>query len=272
MFDFQDYRKYIDRKIADFPRKGHGIRTKIAVAMGCKPAYLTNVLSGKAHLSLEQAHRLNRFFTHQDEESDFFMLLVESARAGTEELRQYFQKKIDRIKKKRQLLHQRIRESASALEPKHRSTYYSQWYYAAIHMAVMLQELRTREMLSQALAIPPSTITRAVRELIGMGLLTEKNGKLETTEKQMHLPANTPEVQQHHRNWRLYAAARPEHDPEKDLHYTGISALSEADFQKIRERLMSEISSIRRVVEKSPEQRVVCLNLDWFEVGSGSRT
>jgi hypothetical protein len=48
------------------------MKGKMAKAAGCHTAFISQVLNGSLHLSLEQAARLNSFFQHTKDEARFF--------------------------------------------------------------------------------------------------------------------------------------------------------------------------------------------------------
>src|SRR5687768_11246698 len=97
VFDYRDYKKYLNDFIKNQASGGHGYRSKIAEALRCHITYISQVLNKDAHFSLEQADELNSFLGHTKDESHYFLLLVQVARAGTHSLRSKFQEQIDLI-------------------------------------------------------------------------------------------------------------------------------------------------------------------------------
>jgi hypothetical protein len=71
--------------------KGHGYKSAMARAMACQSAYVSRVLKDQASFSLEQAERLTRLFSHSHLESKYFLTMVARDRAGTPELRNFFE-------------------------------------------------------------------------------------------------------------------------------------------------------------------------------------
>ena len=59
IFDYRDYRDFVNEFISEQPIRGHGVRSRMAKAMGCQLAYFSQVLHRKAHLSLDQGLKLN---------------------------------------------------------------------------------------------------------------------------------------------------------------------------------------------------------------------
>lgn len=91
-----DYRILLRRKLDD---QGRGSRDRLSRFAKMQPAYLSMVLSGKHHFSLEQAERVAEFFEMKSAEKDFFLILVQIVRAGSDELREYFKLKLEELSK-----------------------------------------------------------------------------------------------------------------------------------------------------------------------------
>src|SRR4051812_2756633 len=95
VFDYKDYKIYLAEALAYRRHRERGAQARLAEAIHCQSAYLSMVLKGSAHLSLEQAQGTNVFFGHGELAAHVFLLLVQGARAGTPALRTYFRKQLD---------------------------------------------------------------------------------------------------------------------------------------------------------------------------------
>ena len=87
IYQYRDYKKYLHDYIQSQPGKGYGFRSRIAETTHCDTAYVSQVLRQNAHFSLEQAEDLNDLLGHTQDESEYFLLLIQLARAGTPKLR-----------------------------------------------------------------------------------------------------------------------------------------------------------------------------------------
>src|SRR5262245_14806797 len=108
VFEFSDYKDYLKAWIHNQPRGGRGARSKLASALKCHTAYVSQVLNQEAHLSLEQAEEFNALAPHPPEQSEYFLLLVQLARAGTPLLKARLRKQIESMQQKRLLLRNRV--------------------------------------------------------------------------------------------------------------------------------------------------------------------
>ncbi len=74
VFEFRNYRAYILHRISQMPKGGRGVRIALAKAVSSPVSHISQVLNGLTHLSLEQAELMNKFWGHNEEETDFFFI------------------------------------------------------------------------------------------------------------------------------------------------------------------------------------------------------
>lgn len=85
VYEFKDYRKFLIQALGG-ESKRTGQRGALAEHLGCQSAYLSQVLKGVANFNLEQAFKVNQFFGHDPQASEYFLNLVQLERAGTRQL------------------------------------------------------------------------------------------------------------------------------------------------------------------------------------------
>lgn len=175
VFDHREYVSYLSERLGDEGRRS-GKRLASAKAMGCHPAYLSRIMKRQADLSLEQADRLNEHFAHSEDESHFFFLLVQKARAGSKRLRFYFQDQLEKVAGNRQIIKNRVKDRAK-LTPSHEAIYYSHWHYSAIHVLLAVDALRTADALAEYLHLPRERIVNVLDFLSDAGLAEYRDGK-----------------------------------------------------------------------------------------------
>lgn len=267
IFEFLDYRAYLESKTGVTGTR-KGIKTAIAQALRCQTTYVSQIIHGRANLSLEQAHNLNDFFSHSKEEAYFFLLLVQKERAGTKALENHFQEQIDEILKKRLILTQRLGPK-EVLSEIHQSTYYSSWLYPAVHIALTIPELRTRESLAKHFGIPVRRVTEALDFLITTGLIVETESGYSVTQAQIRLGNDSKNIFKHHTNWRLQAAESLDREQITDLHYSGVVSLSTADVVKIKNIFLDSIKKSQEIIRDSKEQELCAIVIDLFNLRRG---
>jgi uncharacterized protein (TIGR02147 family) len=265
VFQFDDYKAYLEASIQGLPRRGYGFKSRIAEAMGCKTAYVAQVLGGSAHFSLEQAESLNTLLKHSDPEGEFFLLLVQLARAGTEKLRQRFRSQIEAQRARHSNLKHRFR-ATTTLEERDLYAFFGVWYFNAIQLAASIPRLRDKSKLMSSLGLSEELVNEALEFLMSRGLIEESKGRLVPGQTRVFIGKDSPILKAHHANWRAKAVQSLDQATEKDLHFTSVYSLSAKDAARIRERLVREIEAVRAIVKDSPEEQLSTLTLDFFRV------
>lgn len=261
LFEHETYKPYLAEKAEE-----RGAKAAWADALGCQRGYITAVVGGSAHFSLEQAERLARFFGLTEEESDYFLLLIQKDRAGTDSLRAYFEGKLREMRERRQMLRTRYRDTRE-LTLEQRVQFYSSWVYSAVHVC-LFAGMRTREEIAMRLALPPARVNEIVEFLMEAGFVREKkDGTLEGHFPRTFLAGDSPLIKKHHLNWRLRAMQSVEDDRPTDLHYSSNFSVSVEDYARVREALLATIDRFKKTVADSREESEVCaLTLDLFRL------
>lgn len=262
VFNYDSSLKYINEVIDS---KGHGYKATVAKAVGCQSAYVSRVLSGQALFSLEQAERLNELFLHSEREETFFMNLVQRDRAGTQELRKYFNKILDSLRSERLDL-KKSGAAFSEITDQDRYVYYSSWLYSAVYVLTSVPAYQDVTLIAEHLQLPPKQILEILTFLVEIGLVTHEKGKYVISGKNLHLPKDSPLITKHHINWRLRALQSVELKQPKDLHYSVVMSLSRKDSELIKGKLVEMIEEINTIPPQSKEEEAQVLCLDYFKL------
>lgn len=264
IFEFTDYREYL---LSRFSVTGatRGRRSQWAKQLQVKPPFITLVMQKKIDLSPEHIPPTNEFLGHSKDEGHFFTILVLRERAATLKLKQYYDEQIidflDQRKKRLENKHE-----MNVLSPIHQSVYFSKWYYSAIRLLVSISKYQTRPALSERLNLPLSTITDAVETLMKLGLIHEKNGKLNLLEKNITLKHDSPYRALMHLNMRnraIHSLSSPE---PRDYHTTYGMAMNMKSFEKLRKAIVDTLKENDEMIENSPEEEAFALTIDLFKL------
>jgi uncharacterized protein (TIGR02147 family) len=273
VFEYRDYKEYLTVYVKTRPQAGHGEKSKIAEAIRVHNAYLSQILQGKADLSTEQAFALSGYLGFSSEETDFFLLLVQYARAGNADLKRHYLQKIEMMEMNRSVLKNRTRYDQKVLSRVDQATYFSSWYYAVIHLMITtMKGFQTLSALEAALSIPPKVLRDAILFLEKTGII-EKNGEEYSVGKvSIHLDKDATTVFSHHSNWRLQAFKSLENNDSNDLHYSSVVTVNADDFMKIRNLLTESMDKFNEAVDGSKHESVVgVLTMDWFSLFAKDR-
>jgi uncharacterized protein (TIGR02147 family) len=265
IFDYKEYKAYLNDTIEKAPKKGHGMRSALAQAAGCQTAYISQVLNGSAHLSLEQAEGINRFLGHQRDEAQFFLLLIQYDRAGTPALKDRLRGQITELIERRLVLKNRL-DVKKTLSREHQATYYSAWYYAAIHILLTIPEFRTVSAIAKRIGLPSKRVSEVLEFLISVGLAERAGDSYRVGATRIHLESDSPLIAKHHANWRMQAIQALDRGAEENLHYSSVVSVSKDDLLKIKSMLVQSIESAKAVIKDSKEETLCGFSLDFFNL------
>lgn len=263
IYQYLDYKTYLKTWIAGQPAGGHGMRGKMANAMGRQTAFVSQVLNGSAHFSLEQAERLNDLLGHGRAEAAFFLLLVQHTRAGTEPLRKHFRELIQEAIDKQSNLKQRL-SSTKELSREDHATYFSSWMYAAVHASLAIPPYQTKSSIARSLALPLEKVGEVLEFLVGRGLVSQKGDRYSMGSVHIHFGKDTALLQKHHANWRLQALRHLEVEKKGDLHYSSVIAIARVDAAKVAAALADGLAGARKIIDPSKEEALYSICLDFF--------
>ena len=262
---FKDYKEFLNEWIQGQPSRGRGVRSALARAAGCQAAYVSQVLSGKQDFGLEQAQAISKHIGLSQDETHCFLLLVQKARAGTRELREYFQSQLDALRQERLLLKNRLGVQ-SFLEKENQLIYYSSWLYAAIHVITDIPAFQTREAIAEKFSLPLGKVADILEFLEKTGLIVRKDNRFQMGEGRIHLGSDSALIAKHHANWRMKAIASMDLERPDDLHYSSVVSISEKDSVQIKSAIVAVLKNIKTVIKDSRSEELFSLSFDFFRV------
>ncbi|MBD63607.1 MAG: hypothetical protein CME62_00235 [Halobacteriovoraceae bacterium] len=265
VFDYKDYKKYLNEKIADMPSKGRGVKLALSKHLRCQTAYISQILNQHINFSLEQAVKVSDFFGHSKDEAKFFLLLVQMARAGSKELEEFILQEIQEILTKREDFSYR-KTAEKNLEELDQHIFYSVWYYSAVHALLSIPKFQTPLKISERLGLPLSRVQEILDFLSRTGLAIKKTDHYEIGQTRIIVPQKSIQLKKHHMNCRNQAMKSIESDKAEDLHYSFVVTHSEKDLKKIKDILSKAIDQCNDVIVESKEERAQILNIDFFKI------
>ncbi len=264
VFDFTDYKLYLCASLETSGEK-RGIRTRLARYLNCQTAFISQVLRGRLQFSLEHAFKINQFLNHSKDEVHFFLLLVHLARAGSVDLEIYYKQQMAAILSARNEIRERIRVKRT-LSLEMQETYYRSWLFAAIHIMLSVPKFRAADAIAKHLGVPTDTVINCLDFLRANGLAKGTNSNLEIGAARIHLSKESPYLAKHHTNWRIRAVTTLDLPRAENLHYSSVISLSRQDALRVREIFLKAIESTEPILQKSKEEDVFCLAMDFFQV------
>lgn len=267
IFDYRDYKAYLQAYIDSKPKGGRGVRLALANHIGSPVSHISQIFNGKSQLSLEQAEGVNEFVGHTDDEAQFFLLLVQKGRAGTPALKKRLDLQIQQIIERRLLLKDRLGVK-QPLTKEAQATFYSSWLYGAIHVMLTIPKFQNKESISKHLGLSVKRVNEILQFLVSVGLAVQKeNGRFDVGTARIHLGSESDLISKFHTNWRMKAIQSLESENANlDLHYSSAVTISEADFLKIKSLLVKSIEETKTIIKDSPAESVFSFCIDMFRI------
>lgn len=263
IYEFDNYQKYLQNWLFLQPKHGHGILKAWSEKLEVHSTLLSQVVNGKKDFSLEQADKLTELLNLTEQETEYFLLLLMYARAGTQSLKRKFKKRIEHAQEKSKNISARLKVQNS-LGEEAKAIFYSSWIYSAIRNLTALPNMNSAEEIAIELGLPRELVQLKIEFLLENQLCLMEEKGLTYGPSRTHVPVDSPWVNQHHKNWREQAEQKMPLKNENDLFFTFPMSLSEKDAEKIRKLIPQWIEEIHKIVGPSDSECVRCLNVDFF--------
>ena len=231
--------------------------------MGIHPTLLSQVLKEKKELSSEQWMQFCSILELTSLEKEYLVFLHLKNRAGTKELRDYYQSKLDIILQQRLELKSKF-QNYKELSDKDRAIYYSTWLYAAIRIYCAIDNGKSIDDICNKFQITKNYAQEILDFLCVTGLCVLEKNKYKMGTQHLHVPDNSPFLNKHHLNWRLKSIQALDSVQKEDIHLTSAMSISKKDFESIREKLTDAIQESVKIAKESNAEDVVVLTLDYF--------
>lgn len=264
IFEFSDYKEYFKSYVAQLPARGRGEFKRVAETLHVSSTMISQIFNGEKHLSMELTSDLSDYLHLNENETQYFFLLVDFARAGNFRLKNKLKIQIDKAQERAKSLDTRLKFEKE-LDDLSKATFYSSWIYSGIRMLTALPEMKNSEAIAERLQLPRTHVEKILEFLVKEKLIKQDSDKLEVGPRRTHVGASSPFVMKHHQNWRLMGFNKMQPMDPSNLFYTAPMSLSEEVANQIRAELPAFIEKINTWVGPAKSEVVRCLNIDWFE-------
>ena len=265
IFDYSDYRKYLTRWISMAKAAKISNLSRLAEIAQVHPTFLTHVLNGQKHLSLEQAILIGGQIGHTKIEQDFFIVLINLDRAGNQQLKAYWLEKKAQLELEKNKIKNRFKPHRE-LTPEQKVIFYSSWVYLAVWACTGIDGAQTLNQIAERLKLNRTQTEEILNFLLESGLCVETSGAYSMGDLHVHISNESPLVVKHHLNWRMKAIQKMDTRENQELFFSAPMSIAKIDFEKIRENLNLNIKSIVEIAKASSAEDLVCLNIDFFKV------
>jgi len=266
IFDHEGYKSFVLQWVKTQPHNGRGQYRRLALALRSSPVVVSQVFKGSRELTLEQALGTARFLGLSESETEYFLLLVQKARAGTHELATLLARQLKKIKDESKQIGARI--SYESFGDEARALFYSSWVYSATRLGLVVPGVSPHA-LAEKLSVDRTLLMEVLDFLLKHGLLLKKKGEFVLGPTATHVGHDHPLVERHHTNWRLRALDSVKFSRKEDLeglHYTGPMVISRKLAEELRNDLMNLVEKTHERIREAPNEQVHCLTVDLFRI------
>ncbi len=266
LFDFENYQAFLILQLGSKSSRS-GLKTKLAEVLNMKTSYLSRILNGDSDLTLEQAHQTSQFFSLNSLEQEYFLALVSLKRAGSFELKQFYQQSLDRIKKESQKIEKRIHKP-EALSEKDSLRYYSRWIYLAVHVAVSIPAFKSLRSIANKFSLNIEETQEILDFLVNTNIISydTKTRLYNVGPTYTHVGQHSDLVYHHHYNWRIKALEKIAQKDSSALHYSALFSLSKEDALKLKNNFLELVKNHVEILKPSKEEVLYCQVIDFFEI------
>lgn len=266
VFEFIDYKEFVNQWLSLKPKNGHGQFRKIAQYLSVHPTLLSQVFRGPKNLSMEQADALGRYMSLSEIEQEYFLLLVQYSQAGTESLRQHINKLILKCRERGTLIKNRVKRTGE-LSESDKAIFYSNWYYSAVLMNLTIPGPQSIRSIAKRLALKVQTVDGVLDFLSSRGLIEKDGNRYEVKLLSSHVDFDSPFLHRHLTNWRMKSIQQFEKlTASEDIAYSAPLTISQKDATRVKRELVNFISELSKIVIPSDPEELRCINIDWFRV------
>lgn len=265
LFFYDNYRLYFNGWIEN-QTSTFGLLSRLAKSMNCQNSHLTRVLKEEVHFTMDQAFRAAKFFGLSENETTYFLRLVEYERSGDKEFRQRLKSEMDQLRANHENLSQRLQDRVIQASPEFEGIYYSSWIWSAIHVITDIPQFQKLDAIAKRLNLDIDRVKAVLEKLAKWGLVKKNGDRWFFISGVIHLPKTSPMNSVQHGNWRSQAVLQSQNTEDEGLHYSIVQALSVEDIKKIRQLFFDSIQTYRAIANPSPPEDLCCFTLDFFKV------
>lgn len=262
--EFTDYKNFLKTLIRTFPNSGRGQHLKLAKRLKISAMTLSHIMTRERNFTLEQAYVVAEHFGLDKMAREYFIYLVSYARSDSKEMNAFFEEKLQGIRDEVQNIKNLV-ASQGELSDNNKGIFYSNWYYCGIWLLISIEGYQTVDSISEYFGLSRSRVGEIIAFLMSTGLCVQSDGLIVPGKTAIHVNKKSEFVNNHRRNWREKARERFTEPDETDIFYSSPVSISNKDAEQFHKELLKLIESFSKRVEASPEQKLMCLNVDWFK-------
>jgi len=259
---YESYKAYLKDVIKSRPNNGRGELRRLSQQLNVHSTLISQIVNGVRHFSFEQAIDLCKILGLSQKEVDYFMLLLQYERAGSENLKKYLFKKISATIKDNTDLKEKFTD-ASEIKLENKIKFYSDWSISACRLATDFNGSQTVNEISGCLNLNIDKVKSILEFLLDAKLVNKTGNKYSLAQQTTHIQRDSPIVIQHHRNWRLKAMENFSSLKPKDFSFTAPMGISTDNSDQVFTLLTNFVEEITNLAKNSKTEELRFISMDW---------
>jgi hypothetical protein len=259
-FQYVDYKAYLKALIEFEPR---GFISRLAEAITCQRSYLSVVINGEIQVTPDQAYNISQYLRHSEAEQQYFLTMVEVARASTKSYRDHLQGKLERLKREEEDLSKKLKRTPTEHSAKE-AFYYSSHLPGLMHILTSIPKYQKIEGITRELGFSRDFVEQLLLQLEGHDLVSRQKDGFVFKGQSLHVAKTSPYVVFHHQNWRQQAVLDAQKNSPEGVHYTNVQSMSRKAHRHIKQKLLELIQEAAEISEPSQEEVLVGFLADLF--------
>lgn len=263
---YLEFGKFFEDWLVSKKKEGHGQKKQFAEQIQVHAAYVTQILKGRAQLSLEQALHASEYFGFNKRERDYMLALAQYERAGSVQLKQIYHERLLALREGEKDIKKRL-EFEDVISEKNQRIYFSSWINACVHQLCQMQEFSTPQKIAKRLDLPLERVVATLSFLEESGLIRKKNQGYEATTIKIFLEKGSAYLPLWQTTGRVKAIENIQKSSDKkSINYTSFVTMSEVDRETLTSLIYDFIASANKKIADSSEEELYAFNVDLFKV------
>jgi len=265
IYQYDSYISFLRDQIEATRRPG--IMTELARIAGCNRTYLSQVLGGKAHLTADHAINLAEAFYLDEEQADFFLLLLLRERSANKIARQKLERKIERVRETKLKFEPKVDPAFTKkkISEENFLRYHADWRYQAAVSLTLLPHSQTISAISAKLGVSLAEGNKLLETLSEWQLIKKRGDRYLHAGKSIEKPNAGPVLALQHAGWRAKAVDQIHRGG--GLHVSSNLTLSSADALILKSKLLAFFEENRQLVYHSkPLEEAYAFGCDFFRL------
>lgn len=264
IFEYANYKEFVNNHIESLPQKGRGFYRKLALHLNINSVMISQIFKGSRDLTPEQALQICELLGLDELSTEYFILLVQKDRSGYYSYKKRLEEKLTKLKNQSTELKNKL-SNEKELSEKSKMEFYSNWFYSGVRLACSINSLDSSEKIASRLNLPLSLVNQVINFLLENELCIMDEKKLRMGPRRTHMGPDSLISSKFLLNWRVKGLNRIANYEKDELFYSAPMVLSESLRLEFRNEIVALISKLTEKVVMSESETLSCLNIDWFK-------